>query len=659
MHSKKSKQFKTINKKGFTLAEILGVIAILSLLLVLIVPTIINQFSKTEKDANTASEEIVFKATDEYISDHPHDFPNGKAGRYCITIKELMDDGKLIPTGTSSGKDVYIDSITGDDWTNLSVMVTIYSSGIRDYEIKKGAKCEKLASLPIIDFLVEPSTSAWVKQRVVTILYPKLEGYSYQYKIDDGKWMDAGTLSNYNEEYYSKELPAFKKISTLYARAKGNNVISGKVEINNVDSETPVIKKISVPSGSSNKNKTATINVYDGISGVKAYYLSTSNSKPDENASGWVDVDYSKGEHTIKLKDLDEETYYIWIKDKAGNINDSNNTFTIDKIDTVKPECDITINGTIGNNDWYNSDVKVSLNYSDDGGSKVTDYGIGTSSSISYNGKKKAIQTADTKGITYYGYVKDGAGNTNQCKVSFKKDSTAPTCGTAENASKKWSKKAKTIKQHCTDKTSGCEKEVYEKTYDNAILGTDKITDKAGNSRTCSYNVYVDTTPPLVDNYDYKYITPDAICNHGWTTGNPKLLSFGASFYNIKVHDVPVNNVQSGIAKVRIVLAPTASVGNNLLAQCSEPSCLKHPYNFKIIDFTDIKSLGNGYYTLSGTKNVAAQMKNPNYPNTQRYCMDWCVNVQVFDNAGNSVQNLPSGGTGTKCQKKYNNSQGY
>ena len=52
-------------------------------------------------------------------------------------------------------------------------------------------------------------------------------------------------------------------------------------------------------------------------------------------------------------------------------------------------------------------------------------------------------------------------------------------------------------------------------------------------------------------------------------------------------------------------------------------------------------------------------MTNENYPNTQRYCMDWCVNVQVFDNAGNSVQNLPSGGTGTTCTKKYNNSQGY
>ena len=125
-----------MNRKGFTLAEILGVIVILSLLMVIIVPTVINRITGTKDDAASAGEEIVFKATDEYISDHPGDFPNGKAARYCITIIELMNDGKLVPTGSRDGKDVYIDSISGEDYTNLSVMVTIYSSGIRDYEIE-------------------------------------------------------------------------------------------------------------------------------------------------------------------------------------------------------------------------------------------------------------------------------------------------------------------------------------------------------------------------------------------------------------------------------------------------------------------------------------------------------------------------------------------
>ena len=124
---------------------------------------------------------------------------------------------------------------------------------------------------------------------------------------------------------------------------------------------------------------------------------------------------------------------------------------------------------------------------------------------------------------------------------------------------------------------------MYEKTYDNAILGTDKITDKAGNSRTCSYNVYVDTTPPVVDNFDYSYTSPNAICGNGWNSGNPQTLTFSTKFRNIEVHDVAVNGVKSDISHVKIVLAPVANMGNNQSAWCSEPSCLSQPNRYKLI----------------------------------------------------------------------------
>ena len=506
-----------MNRKGFTLAEILGVIVILSLLMVIIVPTVINRITGTKDDAASAGEEIVFKATDEYISDHPGDFPNGKAARYCITIIELMNDGKLVPTGSRDGKDVYIDSISGEDYTNLSVMVTIYSSGIRDYEIKEGDTCAELAALPIIDFLVEPNTSAWVKQRVVTILYPKLEGYSYQYRIDDGKWTDVGSLNDYNNDYYSLELPAFTKISTLYARAKGNNVINGRIQISNVDSEKPVVRKISVPSGWSNKNKTATATVYDGISGVKSYYLSTSSSKPSENSSGWKDVNYSKGEKTIKLNDLDNGTYYLWVKDKAGNISDTTDKskFVVDKIDKVKPTCSISASGTEGDNNWFKSNIKLKLEYNDTGGSNVDKYGIVNSSTVNYNSKKTVTHSVNTKGITYYGYVKDKAGNTNKCSLTIKKDSTKPTCSITAKGTKgdnNWFKSTVNMTLKYSDE-GGSEVASYDissvptESFNNrssiSHAGDTKgfnyygyVKDNAGNTTKCSLTVKKDSTKP-------------------------------------------------------------------------------------------------------------------------------------------------------------------
>ena len=505
-----------MGKRGFTLAEILGVIVIISLLLIIIGPSVINRITGTKGDAASAGEDIVFKATDEYISDHPEDFPNGKAGRYCITIKELLDEGKLVPTGMRDGKEIYVDSVSGKDYTNLSVMVTIYSSGIRDYEIKEGDKCEELAALPIIDFLVEPSGTAWVKQRVVTILYPKLKDYTYQYKIEDGKWTDAGSLSDYNEEYYSKVLPAFTKNTTLYARARGNNVINGRIEISNIDSEKPVVRKVSVPSDWSNKNKTATATVYDGISGVKAYYLSTSSNKPSENSSGWKNVNYSKGEKTIKLNNLNNGTYYLWVKDKAGNISDTTDKskFVVDKIDKEKPKCNISASGTKGNNNWYRGNITLNLSYSDTGGSGVDKYGMGTSSSVSYNSKKKMTQTGDTLGITYYGYVRDKAGNTNKCNITVKKDSKAPTCnvkGSGTKGDNSWYRGNVDVRLNYSDSTSGVSNYglstsssvTYNKsksaTQTSDTKGTKYngyVQDAAGNTGKCNLNVKKDATKP-------------------------------------------------------------------------------------------------------------------------------------------------------------------
>ena len=405
-----------MENKGFTLTELLGVIVIIALLLLLIIPGIINRLSDSGDDATDAENQLIFDAADQYIREHPEDYPPGKSGRYCITIQSLIDDGKL----ASPVKDV----TTGEDISDKSVMVTIYSSGTSDYELRDGNECDELASLPIIDFIVEPSGSSWVKQRKVTIIYPSMDGdFEASHRIDGGSW----TRDNSADDGGNIEL-TFTKIGQLEARLKGSNVITSKINLINIDSEKPIVREIATPSEWSNKPKTATATVYDGISGVAAYYLSKSDTVPDENDSGWITVNYEKGEKTIEITNLDEGTYYLWVKDKAGNISDSSDDskFVIDKIDTIPPTCNITVgSGTVGNNDWYTSNVKLDLNYDDDE-SGVLDYGILSSSEETYNGQNTATQTADTKGITYYGYVKDAAGNTGNCSIDFKKHFKTP-----------------------------------------------------------------------------------------------------------------------------------------------------------------------------------------------------------------------------------------
>ena len=646
-----------MDKKGFTLTELLGVIVIIGILLILIVPGIINRLSNSGDKAKDTENELIYNAADQYIRENPNEYPPGKSGRYCITIQSLVDDGKLAAPVT--------DVNTGKDITNMSVMVTIYSTGNTDHELKEGEECKEIAALPMIDFKVEPSGSSWVKQRKVTIIYPSIEGnFEASHRIDGGSW----TRDSSADKGGNIEL-TFTKIGRLEARLKGGNIISSKINIVNVDSEIPVISKVAMGSWSNGKNN-VNITAKDNISGIDGLYISTKNQTPSETASGWISVSSDPGKSKTFTRSLDLGTYYIWVKDKAGNISKSgtsikvvdtvkptcsiadsgtkgnNNWYkgnvtlkmtTVDKEsgvasygmntsnsavyngttqmtltydtksqtyygfvkdrsgnvgtcsktvkrdtvapscslasggtlgdnnwyrgnitisfksrsdatsgisnygittstsasyngktsatqtgdtkgttfygyvkdaagntskcslsvkkDTQAPSCSLSLSGTSGNNSWYRSNVKVSLSKSDST-SGVSNYGIGTSTSATYNSTTSTTRTSDTSGITYYGYVKDAAGNTGKCSTWFKLDKTPPTCGTATNSSTTWTNKARTITQQCNDSTSKCVQSGYSTTYYNNRTSGTYIYDNAGNNKYCTYNVYVDTTPP-------------------------------------------------------------------------------------------------------------------------------------------------------------------
>ena len=467
--------------KGFTLAELLGIIVIIALLLLLIVPGVINRLAGNGEEVAETENEIIYNAADQYIKQHPEKYPPGKSGRYCITIQSLIDDGKLT--------EPVLDVNTGEDISDMSVMVTIYSTGNTDHELKKGAECEEIAALPFIDFIVDPSGSSWVKQRNVTIVYPKVDGnYEASHKIDNGNW-----TRDTSADKGGRVQITFKKISKLEARLKGDNIISSKIDIINVDSEIPKITKLTMGSWENGNNKIQ-ITAVDNISGLTGLYISKENNRPSETASGWISISSNAKESKTFTQSLDLGTYYVWVKDKAGNIsadgsklevkdttkptctiNDSGSdkesgvssygmntassvpyngtvqmSLTYDtksqtyygivkdragnvgtcsktvKRDTAPPTCTVVPSGQMGNNGWYTGNVTLTLNETD-ATSGVASRGISTSSSVNYNGSKTATRTADTTGLTYYGFVKDAAGNTGICSNTIKRDATKPT----------------------------------------------------------------------------------------------------------------------------------------------------------------------------------------------------------------------------------------
>ena len=82
-------------KKGFTLAELLGVIVILGIIVLLAFPPILDSIKKSKENINNSTEEIIFNATKLYMGDYPSIYKLTNNSKYCIKIQDLIDSSRL------------------------------------------------------------------------------------------------------------------------------------------------------------------------------------------------------------------------------------------------------------------------------------------------------------------------------------------------------------------------------------------------------------------------------------------------------------------------------------------------------------------------------------------------------------------------------------
>lgn len=73
-----------VNKKGFTLVELLGVIIILTLIISIVIPKVIGGIKSKQKDANSLNDDIVLNAVKLYVSENKKDYPDIDGNIYCI-----------------------------------------------------------------------------------------------------------------------------------------------------------------------------------------------------------------------------------------------------------------------------------------------------------------------------------------------------------------------------------------------------------------------------------------------------------------------------------------------------------------------------------------------------------------------------------------------
>ena len=176
-------------KKGFTLVELLGVIIILTVLILLVIPSVVNLVKGSSKDIDDTTKKLLYDAAKIYISDNSDYYKESNGNKFCISIKDLISNKYLDSEVKLFEKE--------KDITNTKVIEVKYQNGY-DFELKNTSECEEKilymdptgASAPdlmnnsLVPIVYDEETSSW------KVADPTTEWYDYNKK----QWANAVIL---------------------------------------------------------------------------------------------------------------------------------------------------------------------------------------------------------------------------------------------------------------------------------------------------------------------------------------------------------------------------------------------------------------------------------------------------------------------------------
>jgi len=110
-----------MKNKGFTLIELLGVIVIISLLMLIVMPKIINSLKSTSIKVDDLTLKMIYSASELYIDEYPNKFEEINGNKNCITLRDLTGEGYL-------KSPINVDDI---DITDLKSVQVTYNNGFK------------------------------------------------------------------------------------------------------------------------------------------------------------------------------------------------------------------------------------------------------------------------------------------------------------------------------------------------------------------------------------------------------------------------------------------------------------------------------------------------------------------------------------------------
>ncbi len=376
-------------QNGFTLVEILVVIAIIALLFGIGVPTYLLVTNNMKQKSYENKVSYALSKASAWASD---------TGRSVVNIGHLIEEGYMEPDNEEGAYDNPVDNSSMLCYTiRIDYNDNQYHSSLSGEEYCDYAELESQTS--IIELVqMNPQGSVlgkdvWTRDDVVLRVQFKTNEDLNRYKnsIQEIIWKGNSQTERVlvNQDFSTKNQHAIQVSQFMNTRYEVTMKIvhEGKTYIYKaytqvkIDRQNPIVyqDEINVEHYDEWKNNAKEVQIVtsdlDG-SGVYGYYVNTSSATCSLNKSSYQPLNTS----TIHLS-LNQGEYYACVMDQVGNVSDVTKIF-VDKVDRTAPTVtgysiyQKTLNGT-----YYSSlSLKVGIRDADSGVSGIK-YCITTSSS--------------------------------------------------------------------------------------------------------------------------------------------------------------------------------------------------------------------------------------------------------------------------------------
>ena len=112
-----------MNKKGFTLVELISTVAILVLLVTITTIIILNVVENTKEQLDQGTKSVLFNAAESYLTDNTSVSANGT---YTVTVATLLNNDLISET--------FIEAHGSDSITSNSCVIVNVTNGAMTYE---------------------------------------------------------------------------------------------------------------------------------------------------------------------------------------------------------------------------------------------------------------------------------------------------------------------------------------------------------------------------------------------------------------------------------------------------------------------------------------------------------------------------------------------